>query len=374
MIYLDNAATTLHKPYAVSEAAQKAIRRMTTPGRGGHSASMLAADTAFACRERAARLFGVSSPENIVFTFNATHALNIAIKSLAREDTRVVISGYEHNSVVRPLNAIRARVIVAASALFDPDDAVRAFERRLGSAELVVVNHVSNVFGFVLPIERIAEMCRAARVPFIIDASQSAGVLDINFEELGADFIAMPGHKGLYGPQGTGILIARDGKTLIEGGTGGNSQLPEMPDFLPDRLEAGTHNMPGIAGLEEGLKFIEKLGTKRILKHERELIREAAKGLSEIPGVRLFRALYEEDQTGVLSFNLRNLHSEQVAAELSERKIAVRAGLHCAPLAHRTVGTLSQGTVRISVSVFNTKSEIHRMLNHVEDISKKIIF
>jgi len=333
---------------------------------------MLAAETAYNCRERAARLFGVENPENIVFTFNATHALNIAIKTFARENTRVLISGYEHNSVVRPLNAVGARVMVAACELFDPDDAVRAFERLMGSAELVVVNHVSNVFGFVQPIERIAEMCRAARVPFIIDASQSAGVLDINFEKLGADFIAMPGHKGLYGPQGTGILIARDGKTLIEGGTGGNSALPDMPDFLPDRLEAGTHNMPGIAGLEEGLKFIEKVGTKRILKHERELIREAAKGLSEIPGIRLYKALYDEDQTGVLSFNLRDRHSEQVASELSERNIAVRAGLHCAPLAHRTAGTFSQGTVRISVSVFNTKSEIHRMLNHLEDIARKL--
>ncbi|NLL45927.1 MAG: aminotransferase class V-fold PLP-dependent enzyme [Clostridiales bacterium] len=372
MIYLDNAATTLHKPYTVSEAAQKAIRRMTTPGRGGHSASMLAAETAYRCRERAASLFGVNSPESIVLTFNATHALNIAIKSLAREGSRVLISGYEHNSVVRPLNTIGARVIVAVSELFEPEDAVRAFERRLGGAELVVINHTSNVFGYILPVERIAEMCKAARVPLIIDASQSAGVVDIDFERLGADFIAMPGHKGLYGPQGTGILIARGGKTLIEGGTGGNSQLPEMPDFLPDRLEAGTHNMPGIAGLEQGLKFVEKVGTKKILAHEKALVRQAADGLGQIAGIRLYKANNEENQTGVLSFNLRDLPSEQVAGALSERNIAVRAGLHCAPLAHRSVGTLSQGTVRMSVSVFNTKFEINRMLNHIEDISKKI--
>jgi len=372
MIYLDSAATTLLKPYTVAEAAQRAVRRMATPGRGGHSASMLAAETAYSCRERAARLFGASSPESIVFTFNATHALNIAIKSLARKNTRVLITGYEHNSVLRPLNAIGAKVTVAKSELFEPEDAVRVFERRLGAAELVVVNHTSNVFGYVLPVKRIAAMCRAAQIPFIIDASQSAGVLDIDFEELGADFIAMPGHKGLYGPQGTGILIARGGKTLIEGGTGGNSQLPGMPEFLPDRFEAGTHNMPGIAGLEEGLKFVEKVGTGKILAHERELIREAAEGFKQIGGIKLYRAQNEANQTGVLSFNLRELPSEQVANALSERKVAVRAGLHCAPLAHRSAGTIAQGTVRISVSVFNTKYEIHRMLNYVEDISKKI--
>jgi len=371
MIYLDNAATTLQKPYTVVEAAQKAIRRMTTPGRGGHSASMLAAETAYSCRERAARLFGAGSPESIIFTFNATHALNIAIKSLARENTRVLVTGYEHNSVVRPLNAVGAKVTVAGTELFEPEDAVRAFEQRLSRAELVVMNHTSNVFGYVLPIRKIASMCKAAKIPFIIDASQSAGVLDIDFEELGADFIAMPGHKGLYGPQGTGILIARGGKTLIEGGTGGNSQLPGMPDFVPDRFEAGTHNMPGIAGLEAGIKFVEKIGTKMIMEHERELIREASGGLKQIDGIRIYRAKNEENQTGVISFNLRDLPSEQVANELSERKVAVRAGLHCAPLAHRSAGTITQGTVRISVSVFNTKHEIHRMLNYVEEISKK---
>ncbi len=372
MIYLDNAATTLQKPYAVAEAAKRAILRMGSPGRGGHKSAMLASETAFICRELAAELFNVPSPENIVFTMNATHALNIAIKSLAQQGTRVLISSYEHNSVSRPLYAIGAKVTIANSRLFDPEDTVRAFEDRLGNAQLVVINHTSNVFGYRLPIERISAMCRRAGIPFIVDASQSAGVLDIDFTALGAEFIAMPGHKGLYGPQGTGILIAKGGKTLLEGGTGSNSKLPEMPDFLPDRFEAGTHNMPGIAGLTEGLKFVKKVGTAEILKREQALIKLAADGLTQIKGVKIFRAENPENQTGVLSFNIGDAASELIASELSNRNIAVRAGMHCAPLAHRTAGTSEQGTVRISLSVFNNKFEINRMLDAVEAISKNL--
>ncbi len=372
MIYLDSAATTLQKPRGVAEAAARAIRTMASPGRGGHGAAMLAADTAYNCREAAARLFGVKNPESIIFTLNATHALNIAIKTLARPGSKVVISSFEHNSVLRPLYSMGARIFVAPSKLFDPEDTLRAFEMRLGGAELVVVNHTSNVFGYILPIHEIAAMCRSSGIPFIIDASQSAGILDINYTELGADFVAMPGHKSLYGPQGTGILIAKYGSSLIEGGTGSNSKLPEMPDFLPDRLEAGTHNMPGIAGLAEGIKFVSSVGTSKILAHGRELIAAAADGLRQIGGVRLYEADNPEHQAGVMSFNIRNVPSEQIASELWARNIAVRAGMHCSPLAHRTAGTLEQGTVRISVSAFNTKKDIYGMLRAVGEISRKV--
>lgn len=372
MIYLDNAATTLQKPLAVGDASLRAMRTMTSPGRGGHKAAMLAADTAYNCRELAARLFKAESPENIVFTLNATHALNIAIKSIVHPASRVLISSYEHNSVLRPLYASGARIFVATSALFEPEDTVRAFESRLSGMELVVINHTSNVFGYILPVERIAASCIRAGVPFIVDASQSAGILDIDYSSLGAEFIAMPGHKGLYGPQGTGILIARYGKTLLEGGTGSNSKLPEMPDFMPDRLEAGTHNMPGIAGLAEGIKYIEKTGTATILAHERELIRIAADGLEQIKGVRVYRARRSENQMGVLSFNIKDVPSEQIAATLGEMNIAVRAGMHCSPLAHKSAGTYEQGTVRMSVSAFNTKAEIMKFLRAVGEISIKV--
>ena len=372
MIYLDNAATTLIKPYAVSEAAGRAIRKMGSPGRGGHKSAMLASEAAYNCRELAAELFNVPSPENIVFTLNATHALNIAIKSLAQHGTRVLISSFEHNSVTRPLHAIEAKVTVAASKLFDTEDTARAFEERVGGAQLVVINHTSNVFGYKLPLERVASMCKKAGIPFIVDASQSAGVVDIDFTALGAEFVAMPGHKGLYGPQGTGILIAKGGKTLLEGGTGSNSKLLDMPDFLPDRFEAGTHNMPGIAGLTEGLKFVKKASTSKILKREQALIKLAADGLAQIKGVKIYRSENPENQTGVLSFNICNEPSELIAGELSKRNIAVRAGMHCAPLAHRTAGTTEQGTVRISLSAFNTKQEINKMLDAVEVISKNL--
>ncbi|NLA86475.1 MAG: aminotransferase class V-fold PLP-dependent enzyme, partial [Clostridiales bacterium] len=207
MIYLDNAATTLIKPTGVSKSAAWAFGHLSSPGRGGHKAAMDAAQTAYECRLAAAKLFRVKNPENIVFTFNATHALNIAIKSLVRRGEKAVVSGYEHNAVTRPLHALGARVSVASSELFEPEMALLAFERRLtDDTALVVCNHVSNVFGYILPVERIMEACREKRIPFILDASQSAGVIDIDFEKLGADFICMPGHKGLYGPQGISLL------------------------------------------------------------------------------------------------------------------------------------------------------------------------
>ena len=221
MIYLDSAATSFLKPPGVKAAMMYAMDTMSSPGRGAYNAAMLAADKVYECRELACRLFNFNKPERVVFTLNATHALNIAIKSLARRETRVVISGYEHNSVTRPLHDISADVSVAAGELFDPDSVLAAFEEKIPGADLVVCNHVSNVFGFIQPVYEIAEMCRRAGVPFILDASQSAGVLEVDYQALGAAFIAMPGHKALFGPQGTGILICGvEGEPLLSGGSG----------------------------------------------------------------------------------------------------------------------------------------------------------
>jgi cysteine desulfurase family protein len=372
MIYLDNAATTLQKPPMVARNAAWAINHLSSPGRGGHSAAMSAAETAFECRTAAAELFNVKNPEHVVFTMNATHALNIALKSSVHRGDKVIISGYEHNSVVRPLHAVGAKVSVAVSELFEPEMALLAFERRLtDEIALVVCNHMSNVFGYILPAERIAEACRERSIPFILDASQSAGVLDIDFSKLGADYVAMPGHKGLYGPQGTGLLLcAKKPEGLLQGGTGSSSLSPEMPDFLPDRLEAGTHNMPGIAGLKAGIEFVQKKGTNKILSQERELIEHAAGGLIRLDRVRVFKSEYGFCQGGVLSFVIDGMQSETVGEQLSYRGIAVRAGLHCAPLAHKSAGTIKSGTVRISVSAFNTKREISSFINAVEDITR----
>lgn len=373
MIYLDSAATTLQKPAAVAAASARAINRLASPGRGGHRPAMEAADKAFECRTAAAKLFHMDDPERVVFTFNATHALNIAIKTLARPGSRVVISGFEHNAVTRPLHALEVYLRVARSPLFDQEAILDSFRRELDrGVDLVVCTHVSNVFGFILPIEEIARMCRERGAPLIVDASQSAGVLPLDFTALGAAFIAMPGHKGLYGPQGTGLLLCgADPVPLLEGGTGSDSKRQSMPDFLPDRLEAGTHNIAGVAGLLEGLRFLERRGVENIAAHESGLIRRMGEGLREIPGIRPFLSPDPSLQAGVLSFRAAGRDCEELGEVLGSRGIALRAGLHCAPLAHETAGTLETGTLRASVSVFNTDREIGKFLQAVRDIAAR---
>ena len=373
MIYLDNAATTFQKPAAVQRAVMQAMRTMSSPGRGGYAAAQQAEETLFRCRSAAAALFSVPSVEQVVFTMNATHALNIAIKSLVRPGGRVVISGYEHNAVTRPLHALGAEVIVAAAPLFSPPETVSAFERALAlRPDAAVCTHVSNVFGDILPIERIAQLCRRADVPLIIDASQSAGALPLDFSALRPAFVAMPGHKGLYGPQGTGLLLCgHDVLPLLEGGTGSASLRQEMPDFLPDRLEAGTHNVPGIAGLEARISFVRAQRQERILHHSRALIRKAGEGLQRIPRVHAFLSPNAGAQAGVLSFCMEGLSPEALAELLSARGFALRAGLHCAPFAHKTVGTLPEGTVRLSVSAFNRESEIDQFLSSLHAIAAR---
>ena len=361
MIYLDSAATTFQKPPAVGRAMTEALASMSSPGRGGHPLAMRAADTAFRCRTELAELFGLDGPEGVAFTLNATHALNIAIKSLVPPGGRVVISGYEHNAVTRPLTALKAKVSVAGGPLFDQEAAIRAFDELIApGVDVVICNHVSNVFGFVQPVEKVAALCRSRGVPLIVDASQSAGILPINMKSLGAAYIAMPGHKGLYGPQGTGVLLCGDGqipRPLLEGGTGSISLSQEMPDFLPDRLEAGTHNMPGIAGLEAGLRFVRER-RERIERHERALIARAAAALRGMDGVTVYAARDAAEQVGVLSFNLEGREPEETADALAQRGFALRGGLHCAPYAHRTAGTLPNGTVRLSVSAFTSAADI----------------
>lgn len=372
MIYFDSAATTFQKPRAVADAMLDALGTMSSPGRGGYTAAMRAADTAFACREALAELYHLKNPEQVVFTSNATHALNIAIKSLVPRGGRAVISGYEHNAVTRPLAALEAETAVAAGPLFDPEAVEAAFDRLITpETDAVICNHISNVFGFIQPVEAVAAICRTRGVPFIIDASQSAGVLPLDMEALGAAFIAMPGHKGLYGPQGTGVLLCGQGvetATLLEGGTGSMSLQQAMPDFLPDRLEAGTHNMPGIAGLLAGVRFVRSQGEDAICRRERLLTLAAAEGLKKLPGVHVYARPDLADQAGVVSFTAETMEAETLAAALAERGVAVRAGLHCAPLAHRTGGTLDTGTVRASFSHWNTPEEVARFLRIMGEI------
>lgn len=371
MTYLDNAATTIQKPGEVYKRLETAARTLGSPGRGGHAYSMNAARTAYECREEAARLFNVPEPDNVVFTLNATHALNIAIFSIVKPDMRVVVTGYEHNSVMRPLRAIGARTDVAESKLFSRESAIDAFKTRLNNGvNAVVMTHVSNVFGYIIPVEEIAQMCRERKIPFIIDASQSAGCLNIDFAGLGAEFIAMPGHKGLYGPQGTGLLLCGSkASPFMYGGSGSNSALPTMPDFLPDMLEAGTHNMPGISGLLAGLKFVNGKGTERILAHEKRLTKMMAEGLGRLDEFEVFRDETLDNQSGVLSFNLKGVSPEAAAELFAKQGIALRAGLHCAPYAHRTAGTFPEGTVRASVSAFTSERDVKTFLNTASNIA-----
>lgn len=368
MIYFDAGATTLQKPEAVRRAMYQAVHTLSSPGRGNYPATRRAEETDLRCRMAAAELFHVDDPAHVVFTSCATHGLNIAIRTLVKPGSRVVISGYEHNAVTRPLHAIpNVEIAVADGPLFDPAAMLAQFRQALAQpADAVICTHVSNVFGYVLPVSDIAALCREKGVPFVLDASQSAGMLPVDMKALGASFIAMPGHKGLYGPQGTGLLLCGcEPAPLLRGGTGSQSLLQEMPAELPDRLEAGTHNMPGIAGLLEGLRFVQRQGVARIADYEGELGRYAAQRLADIPGVEVFSG---PEQTGVVSFRVSGWDCEELGEALASRGIALRAGLHCAPLAHRTAGTLETGTVRFSPSVFNRRQEVDTLTREVSGI------
>lgn len=363
MIYLDSGATTLQKPRQVAKAVKKAMECCANPGRSGHRPAREAEQVVYGCRETAAALFGLDQPERVVFTQNATHSLNLAIKSLLHEGGHAVITGYEHNSVVRPLEAMGEQGVTytaVSSCLFDSKDMAEQMERAITpETRCMIVCHVSNVFGSIAPLEELDRICLRHHLPLIVDASQSAGTLPLNVKKYpSAAFFCMPGHKGLYGPQGTGLLLCcKDIKpySIMEGGTGSRSLEVRQPDFLPDALESGTLNVPGIAGLWDGLKFIQRQSCEEILRREKELIQILAQRLKEKSSLRVFDG--GENQGGVLSV-VFPVPSEEAAEKLAEQGICVRAGLHCAPLAHRTVGTLPDGTVRLSVSAFNTEREM----------------
>ena len=365
MIYLDNGATSFCKPAEVYRAVCKAMHTCANPGRGGYDAAMEAGRVVFSCREEAALLFDCL-PEQVVFTSNCTHALNIALRTLVVPGTKVVISGFEHNAVTRTLHLLGADMRIAGHRLFDWDNALHEFEKELrGGAQVAVFTHVSNVFGYILPVEELAELCRRYSVPFVIDAAQSAGMLPISLKKLEADFIAMPGHKGLLGPQGTGILLCnRIPKPLLAGGTGSESMRQDMPEDIPDRGEAGTMNVPGIAGLGAGIRFVRNKGVEAIALREQQAAKQCAELLRKM-GLLVFSG---EHQSGTVSF-VPDMDCEEMADKLGSRGIAVRAGLHCAPLAHKSAGTLETGTVRISFGhdaqyrqIMALKQEIERIM------------
>lgn len=362
MIYLDHGATSFPKPPAVIRAMTRALTTCANPGRGGYPAAREAARVVYALREEAAVLFRCR-PEQVVLTSSCTHGLNIAVNSLVQPGARVAVSGFEHNAVMRPLYARGAHILVCGRRLFDPADTLADFARALADGvDAAIFTHVSNVFGYRLPLGELAALCRTHGVPFAVDCAQSAGHMDIDFTALGADFIAMPGHKGLLGPQGTGLLLcANTAQPLLYGGTGTQSIEHTMPEELPERLEAGTVNVPGAAGLLAGLREVRRLTPDAIGRHESRLARECADGLRSA-GMEVFSG---PTQGGTVSFRAA-CDCEEAARRLADGGFAVRAGLHCAPLAHESAGTLETGTVRVSFGHASTAEQCRALIHFVQ--------
>ncbi|MBR1483131.1 MAG: aminotransferase class V-fold PLP-dependent enzyme [Ruminococcus sp.] len=380
MIYFDNGATTYPKPPAVVRAVCSAVTRLgANPGRSGHRMSLRAAETLFSCRQEVAALFGLQEPERVVFTQNCTAALNTVIHGVLKQGDHVVISSLEHNAVVRPLEAMKRRGVdysVAEVVEGDDEQTIRHFREKFrANTRLVICTHASNVFGIRLPVERIAALCHLNGILFCLDAAQSAGVVPIDLRNSGMDFLCTAGHKGLYGPMGTGVLIINSATTpdsLIQGGTGSFSAEKAQPEVLPDKYESGTPNVAGIAGLREGVRFVRQRGAAGIEQYEMQLARRLYNRLSRIERVLLYT---QPPSLGthvpVVSFNIEGMDSEEVARLLDERfGIAVRAGLHCAPLAHQTMGTNTLGTVRAVVSVFNNAAQVDQLTGAVNKIVK----
>ncbi len=375
-VYLDNAATSFPKPEAVYAATDDYGRSVAgSPGRAEHRGAAEATRVVAEARQRLARLLGAPNPSRVIFTANATHAINLALKGLLRPGDHVVTSGVEHNAVWRPLKKLERQgvqlsaVDCTPTGLLDPADVATAVR---SNTRLIVATHASNVLGTVLPVADLAEVAHRHGLPLLVDAAQTAGVYPIDVGALGIDLLAFTGHKGLLGPAGTGGLIVGNGvelEPLLEGGTGGDSALETMPSSLPEHLEAGTLNGVGIAGLSAGAAFLLEKGVANVRRHEVELTAHLLDGLAALDGVTVYGPPDPEARTAVVSINLAGCEPEQVGHVLDEvYDVATRAGLHCAPQAHRTMGTLERGALRLSPGYFTTHEEIDYLLRCLVDI------
>jgi cysteine desulfurase family protein len=382
IIYFDNAATSFPKPETVVEASLNYLKNIGgNPGRSGHRLSIEAGSEIFSARQALADLFSITNPMKIVLTSNATEALNLSISGTARVRFHVITSSMEHNSTIRPLKELESQGIITLSIIkcskegyLDPEDFIKSIK---ADTKMAVINHASNSFGTVQPLREIGKICREKGIIFIVDAAQSAGIINIDMNKDNIDILAFSGHKSLYGPTGTGGLAISDAfdykiiKPLKFGGTGSFSDKIIQPDFLPDIFESGTPNAMGIYGLGAGLKFITGTGIDNIRTHKKKLteyfIEQAS---SEIKGfINYIPAEYIE--TGVVAFNIKNIQCSDVSEILSdEYGIMSRAGLQCTPLSHETVGTYPEGTVRFSFGIFNTKEEIDNSITALKNISR----
>ncbi len=378
MIYFDNAATTYPKPQRVIGAVNRALREYGgNPGRSGHKMSIKAAAEVYKCRESAAKLFNMENVENIIFMLNCTAACNTVLKGSLKSGDHVVVSPFEHNAIMRPLHRLTKTMGVTYTVVklkeYDDESVITGFREAIrDNTRLMICTHASNVWGIRMPIERLTALAHIYRIPIMVDAAQSAGVLPINMADSGIDYLCVAGHKGLYGPMGTGMLVASDldrVESLTQGGTGSSSISFEQPEFSPDKFESGTPNLPGIAGLRAGIDTVNERGTQYIYQKEMFLFRRMYDNLSNIQGVKLYTPMPDSGFVPVISFNIRDISSEEAAAKLSDRGVFVRGGLHCAPLAHMHMGTEKSGTVRLSPSVFSTKEEVERASRIIADIS-----
>lgn len=380
MLYFDNAATTYPKPNSVINAVNNSMIRLSAnPGRAGHYMAQKTSELVYLTREKAAVMFGVESPENVIFTQNCTYALNCVIKGLAKKGSHFIISSLEHNAVARPLETLKNRGICTYSiAKVEKDDesTVENFKRLIRRNTVAIIcTGASNVFGKMPPIRQLAQLAHSHSLLFAVDAAQTAGIMDINCQRDGIDFLCVAAHKGLYAPMGLGLLIINCDtllETVSEGGTGTNSFLLTQPETNPERYESGTLSIPLIAGLSAGIDYINRQGIHTIYRHEKELITYLYQELKYMKNIELYTDMFSEYENfaPLLSFNVKGKPSEETASRLNNVGIAVRAGFHCAPLAHNSYNTAEFGTVRVAPSYFTKKNDVNLLLNSVFQIAK----
>lgn len=376
MIYLDNSATTYPKPMQVRRAVMSAFDFYgANPGRGGYRLAEKTSEAVYRVRDKINSFFHGFGPEKVVFFPSCTGAINQVLFGKLKAGDHVVISDLEHNAVTRPVHALAERGVeftVARTFPGDNDRTVNSFRESFRkNTKLVVCTAASNVWGIRLPIRRIAALCRVYEIEICVDAAQAAGLVELDMQEL--DYLCFPAHKGLYGPMGLGVLMLRDGTALqpvVYGGTGVNSRSQQQPDEPPERFESGTINVPGILGLGAGISFVSQKGVERIRRSELEKTARMYDALSRMPRIRLYTDRPADPYfVSVLSFTVDGAETEEVGKYYGARGIAVRSGMHCAPSAHEKLGTLTQGTVRVSPSVFTTNEEINRFLQVTRQIS-----
>ncbi len=372
MIYLDNAATTQTKPEEVIEAVTDAMRRLGNAGRGAHGASLGASRTIFDTRVLLQEFFGAEDPRCMVFTANSTESLNIAIKGVLSKGDHVIATVLDHNSVLRPIYSLEDQGIEHSFVGADPlqNPVYEDFEMLVRpNTKAIVCTHGSNVTGNLVDIERISRIAHAHNLLFIVDASQTAGVFPIDVQAMGIDILCFTGHKGLLGPQGTGGMYVRTGievKPFLHGGTGVQSYNEHQPSEMPTRLEAGTLNGHGIAGLDAAIRYINRVGMDNIRETEMTLMKQFYEGVKDIPGVKLYGDFSSFHRCGIVGLNIDDYDSSEVSDELYTRfDIATRPGAHCAPLMHKSMGTVEQGLVRFSFSHFNTAEEIEKAVKAI---------